>query len=173
MNFAANIGRILINGPKRIPNLDEMQALIAFTRLSVEAPHIQTEFYHAVSKQSPAHEILLHRFRHHFGDQQPFSPTLLLWLATLADRPGDVVLLVAVLAHMKAEGRDLTLSHLMGHYFEMGIPTREAYDIAWLAQKVTPERLKHCAITKAHSDNMLDHQEAWHENNLEREASIR
>ena len=161
MSFASDIGRMVARGPQRPMTDAESMTMLQIAFVAEEDIEQQIAMYRDLLSKSMALQILDSRFRANIGENVPFSPTLLIWLSALADRPGHALLLVAVLAHMIAEGRELTLQSLVGSYFAEGIPTGVCYQLAWDAQKATPDRLKAAGIDKPGSDNMLDHQQSW------------
>lgn len=162
MSFASDIGRMVARGPQRPLTDQETMTLLTLTMSCEEPVEKQIAMYRDIVSKSQALAILDQRFRLHFGEQVPFSPPLLIWLSTLADRPGTIVLLLAVLAHLKAEGREFSLNGLIGSYFMEGIPTQVNYQLAWDGQKANEDRLKSLNITqRAFGGNMLDYDEAW------------
>lgn len=165
MSFASDIGRMVARGPQRPMTEKESLDLLSIMFVGEGEPcDQQVEFYKECLRQSTSLKILDSRFRYHFGNDVQFSPLLLVWLSALADRPGHVVLLLAVLAHMQAEGHELSLNNLVTYYFSNGIPTDVNYQLAWDAQKLAragDEVLKSLKIENPGSDNVLDHQQAW------------
>ena len=161
MSFASDIGRMVARGPQRPMTDAESMTMLQIAFVAEEEPEQQMAMYRDLLAKSMSLKIIDARFRACIGEDVKFSPTLLIWLSALADRPGHAVLLVAVLAHMIAEGRELTLQSLVGSYFAEGIPTGVCYQLAWDAQKATPDRLKAAGIDKPGSGNMLDHQQSW------------
>lgn len=161
MSFAAQIGEMLVTGPKRLLRQEEMKILLLMTAIAKEPPEVQIEYYKSVMPESMGLCIMHKRIEAHFGENHPFSIPAVIWLSTLADRPGNTVLLVALLAHLKEQGRELSLNSLMDHAFGDGVPIDKSYERAWKAQKVTQENLAACGIHAAVGDNMLDQPEAW------------
>jgi hypothetical protein len=163
MSFASDIGRMVSRGPQRQLTEQETMTLLQLTMMCEEPQDTQIEFYRTVCKQSQALAILDHRIGWVFGEEVLLSPPAIIWLSTLCDRPGNVVLMVAVLAHLKAEGREFSLNSLIGSYFSEGIPTRECYQLAWNAQKKTEDRAKSLSLPVNGTDNILDYKEAWYD----------
>ena len=135
MSFASDIGRMVARGPQRLMTEAESMTMLQIAFVAEEEPEQQMAMYRDLLAKSMSLKIIDARFRACIGEDVKFSPTLLIWLSALADRPGHAVLLVAVLAHMIAEGRELTLQSLVGSYFIEGIPTGVCYQLAWDAQK--------------------------------------
>ena len=165
MSFASDIGRMVARGPQRQLDDQESMTLLRLFMLSEEPVEEQILFYRELLPVSPGLAILDQRFRQHFGETQLFSPPLLLWLSTLADRPGNIVLLLAVLAHLKAEGREFSLKSLLDPYFADGIPTEKCYEDAWKAQKRTDDNIHLFRDENGNlprmCDNVLDLAAAW------------
>lgn len=161
MSFASDIGRMVARGPQRQLNDQESMTLLRLVMLCEEPPEEQVAFYQELVTKSQILNIMHNRFRLHFGDEQTLSPPALIWLSTLADRPGNVILLLAVLAHLKAEGRDFSLNSLLQFCFMKGIPTNVNYQLAWDAQKVNEDRAKTLCLPANGPDNCLDYKEAW------------
>lgn len=161
MSFASDIGRMVARGPQRTLTEQETMTLLQLTMMCEEPQEVQINFYRMMASKTQALAIMDSRFRLHFGDKQTFSPPMLIWLSTLADRPGNVVLLLAVLAHLKAEGREFSLNSLINFYFSEGIPSEINYKLAWDAQKATEERRATLELRAIGPDNILDYVEAW------------
>ena len=163
MSFASDIGRMVARGPQRQLTEQETMTLLQLTMMCEEPPEAQIDLYKMMLSKSMALKILDSRFRAHLGDTVKFSPPMMVWLSTLTDRPGQAVLMVAVLAHALEEGRELSLGSLVGSYFMDGIPTGVCYQLAWDAQKITEERAKAIGVdgTVNGPDNVLDYAEAW------------
>lgn len=161
MSFAADIGRMVIRGTFRRLTDDEMMSLLHVTMMCEESVDFQCEIYRSACNRSLAMAILDGRLRWTFGKDITFSPPAMIWLGTLADRPGNIVLLVAVLAYLKAEGREFSLDSLVNYCFSDGIPTEECYAAAWDAQKKTEQRAKDLNLPAIGPDNCLDYKEAW------------
>ena len=161
MSFASDIGRMVARGPQRPMTQQESMTFLQLTMMCEEPPEAQIDFYKMLLSKSMSLQILDSRFRAHLGNEVKFSPPMLVWLSTLTDRPGTAVLMVAVLAHAIAEGRELSIGSLVGSYFAEGVPAPVCYQLAWDAQKVTEDRLKAVGIMGPGSDNMLDYEESW------------
>ena len=162
MSFAGDIGRMVARGPQRPLTQQETMTLLHLTMMCEEEPAAQIDLYRMMLEKSMGLKILDARIRACLGEQVKFSPPMMVWLATLCDRPGHAVLLAAVVAHALEEGRELSLNSLIGSYFADGIPSLACYQVAWDAQKVTEERLKEIGVSKAGmNDNVLDYIEAW------------
>lgn len=161
MSFASDIGRMVARGPQRQLTKQETMTLLQLTMMCEEPQDAQIELYRTMCKQSMALAILDSRIRWAFGEEVRLSPPAIIWLSALCDRPANVVLMVAVLAHLKAEGREFSLNSLIGSYFSEGIPTQVCYQIAWDAQKMTKERAKSLSLPADGPDNCLDYREAW------------
>lgn len=161
MSFASYIGRMVARGPQRPLTEQEAMTLLQLTMMCEEPQDAQVEFYRTICKQSQALAILDSRIRWAFGEEVRLSPPAIIWLSTLCDRPANVVLMVAVLAHLKAEGREFSLNSLINYYFSEGIPSQVCYQIAWDAQKVNEDRARTLNIPVNGPDNCLDYKEAW------------
>ena len=161
MSFAGDIGRMVARGPQRELTQQETMVLLNCMMMCEEETAKQIELYEQIMSSGMSGKILDQRFRYHFGEKQTMSPPLLIWFSTLADRPGTIILLLAVLAHAKEQGHELSLNNIVNNYFAEGIPSEVNYNLAWDAQKVTEERAKTVGIDKPGSDNMLDHQQSW------------
>lgn len=163
MSFASDIGRMIAHGPQRPMNEQETMTLLHLTMLCEEPEAAQIDFYKMMATSSLTMGILDQRFRSCIGTDVSFSPPLLVWLSTLAaGNPGHAVLMVAVVAYMISEGRELTLNSLINHYFANGIPSGINVQLAWDAQKANEDRLKSVGLEKAGwGGNMLDLKEAW------------
>ena len=163
MSFASDIGRMVARGPQRPMTDAEAMTMLRIAFVAEEEPEQQMAMYRDLLAKPMSLKIIDARFRTCIGEDVKFSPTLLIWLSALADRPRHAVLLVAVLAHMIAEGRELTLQSLVGSYFMDGIPTGVNYQLAWDAQKITEERAKAIGVDGLGNgpDNVLDYAEAW------------
>ena len=161
MSFASDIGRMVARGPQRPLTEQEAVTLLRLTMMCEEPADTQVEFYRDICKKSQALAILDGRIRWVFGEEVMISPPAIIWLSTLADRPGNVVLLVAVLAYLREEGREFSLNSLINYYFSEGIPTEVCYQLAWDAQKKTEERANSLKLAATGPDNVLDYKEAW------------
>lgn len=161
MSFASDIGRMVVDGPKRPLNEEETMVLLHLTMMCEEPVEEQIKFYRMVCKESQAMGIMDYRISRGLGDEVKFSPPAVIWLSTLCSRPSDVVLLVAVLAYLREQGGELTLNSLFNRYFINGIPSRIGFDLAWNAQKVNNELAKTLNIPANGPDNCLDYKEAW------------
>ena len=161
MSFASDIGRMVARGPLRPLAEQETMTLLQLTMMCEEPQDAQVEFYRTICKQSQALAILDNRIRWAFGEEVRLSPPAIIWLSTLCDRPANVVLMVAVLAHLKAEGREFSLNSLINYYFANGIPSQVCYQLAWDAQKVNEDRAKTLCLPANGPDNCLDYREAW------------
>ena len=162
MSFASDIGRMVARGPLRPLAEQETMTLLQLTMMCEEPQDAQVELYRTICKQSQALAILDNRIRWAFGEEVRLSPPAIIWLSTLCDRPGNVVLMVAVLAHLKAEGREFSLNSLINYYFSDGIPSVVNLQLAWDGQKANEDRLKSLNITqRAFGGNMLGYDEAW------------
>lgn len=164
MSFASDIGRMVAKGPQAPMTTNQTRELMGIMFMSELSVEDQIRRYKGILQDWPILAIMDERFRLHVGEDVPFSPTLMIWLASLADRPGFALLMVAVMAHLRAEGRELTLNSLIASDFQDGIPSPVNLQLAWDAQKVTKERVDSLGTIpwdKIYSDNMLDLQESW------------
>ncbi len=163
MSFASDIGRMVAHGPLRPMNEEESVAMVRIVFMAEAPQEVQIDLYRMMLEKSLCLRIIDQRFRANIGTDIPFSPPMIMWLSTLAGgNPGHAVLMVAVLAYLHAEGRELTLNSLTNHYFSVGIPSDANLQLAWNGQKVNEDRLKSLNITRrAFGDNMLDYDEAW------------
>ena len=165
MSFASDIGRMVARGPQRPMTSEESLTMLQIAFMAEEDPNAQLLVYRDLLSKSQALQIIDARFRACIGEDVKFSPTLLIWLSALADRPGNAVLLVAVLAYMLEEGKELTLQNLCGSYFADGIPTQVAYQLAWDAQKRTDDNVHMFRDDEGKvspfCDNVLDLAAAW------------
>lgn len=97
MSFASDIGRMVARGPQRPLTEQETMTLLQLTMMCEEPGEAQIDFYKMLLSKSMGLKILDSRFRAHLGNDVKFSPPMLVWLSTLTDRPGQAVLMVAVL----------------------------------------------------------------------------
>lgn len=163
MSFASDIGRMVARGPLRPLAEQETMTLLQLTMMCEESQEAQIDLYRMMVEKSLCMKIIDQRFRANIGTDIPFSPPMIIWLSTLAGgNPGHAVLMVAVLAYLHAEGRELTLNSLINYYFSDGIPSAVNLQLAWDGQKANEDRLKSLNITqRAFGGNMLDYDEAW------------
>lgn len=160
MSFASDIGRMVARGPLRRMDENESRSLVMVTLLFAGLDLEQKrEMFLQVLGSSFTLKILTTRYNYHFKDH-PFEPDVLVWFSLLADRPGTCILLLAVLAYMVSEGKELTMDNVM-LYFGEGIPSEVNYSRAWDNQKLTESRKADLGIANPGSDNVLDHEEAW------------
>jgi hypothetical protein len=149
MTFAVDIGRMVAKGPLRPLTEKESYTLIQLSFASSEPIEAQAASYKELLGQSMILRIMDSRFQQHLGTNINFSPCFLIWLSTPAQgNPGFSILLVAFLAYMRSEGKNLTFKECLNYYFADGIPTAENLMLAWNAQKVD-------------GVNGLDMQESW------------
>lgn len=161
MSFAGDIGRMVARGPLRPLVGQETELLMYCSMMSEETQERQIEMYHTMLKASYILQIMDQRFRFHFGDEQPFSPSLMIWFSFLANgNPGNAILLLAVMKHMIEEKMDLTLGNAINHFFSEGVPNTMNYELAWRNQKYSPDQGWPNDSTCV-TDNSLDRRKAW------------
>jgi hypothetical protein len=87
------------------------------------------------------------------------EPRAKLWLLTLSDRPGQVVMLAAVVAHLATMvGKNVTLNTLIERAFPMHVPSEEVYKAMWDKQK------------DKDGNNLLDVASSWKEEEVVNEG---
>lgn len=164
MSFAGDIGRMVAEGQNRPLTNKETELLIYCSMMGHEEQQVQIQMYHDAMKASGILRIMDARFRLHFGDQQKFSPPLIVWFSFLAQgNPGNAILLLTVMKYLLDQKLDLTLNNAIEYCFCDGIPTEINFRQAWQNQKHTSStnylflELPPGTMT----DNCLDIQRAW------------
>lgn len=161
MSIAAEVGtQLLMRGLNRKINAREADQLLSCLNITQGTPEEQLAIYKQIASQNMAMNIMHQRFKMHFGEDFRFSPPLFLWLSTLADRPGNAILLCAAVALAVEDKTPLTLDDFIPKYMADGVPSAEAFQRAWDFQKITPEWRARLGVETG-PDNVLDYELAW------------
>lgn len=148
---AVEIGKMIVDGPKRLLDMREssdLATIVIATRTMDEAQRM--DLYHSCLKQSPGLQIMHGRMQQCIPDAK-VELALIILMSGWVNTPGSLVLLVAVLAHLKAQNVPLTIDGVVAGIFGNGIPNEENLKVAWDAQKGAPYM----------GGNWLDSMEAW------------
>lgn len=129
------------------------QEATVFLRIGYAIKHKDDRFIEGlaatVAKHSPAYRVGFARL---VAVGAPVDPALATYAFTLCSSFGEAVMWSYSLALMAFElKRAATLDDFGMQYFPMGVPTKQGYDAAWVAQK----RYGH------QPDNWLDVGEQW------------
>lgn len=129
------------------------EGFIMLTMMEMKDPN----FIDVIDKSSPVGLLILDKRLQWAGIADKVSFAVKLFIATISDRPGKVVMWAFTLVHMLELGKNLSNGRVtmntLANQFPMGFPGDDAEHECWRAQKGEAHGAK--------CDNLMDVREEW------------